>query len=232
MLGNFKRALVVVTGLMIFSSLSYALTPTNPQDPYENLNRHTFMMNDTLDRAILKPVAKGYNAVVPSVARTGIGNFFDNLSQIPTVINDLLQGQFSYAAADTTRFLVNSTLGVGGLIDIAKYMSMPMHSNDLGMTFAKWGYKSSNYYVIPILGPSTVRDTVGLFTNYEFFTVYPYVWPRSLRYGLLALDGLRQRASYLEFEGVIQQASIDPYAFQRDAYLQHRAYQIAQNDNR
>lgn len=194
---------------------------TNPQDPYENYNRHVFRMNDTLDRNFLKPVARAFNAL-PYPFPQGVRHFFDNLAEIPTVIDDLLQGQFYHATADTWRLGINSTLGIGGFFDVASKMSLKPHTNDFGLTLARWGYKSSAYFVIPILGPSTIRDAVGILPDYYAFSVYPHIYPWTLRYSLLGLNGLSMRADLLNYEGVLEEVSIDPYVFQRDAYLQHR----------
>jgi len=190
-------------------------------DPLETLNRHTFTMNDTLDKNILKPVAKAFNSL-PYPIPQSTAHFFNNLNEIPTVINDLLQGKFLYVANDSWRFFINSTLGIGGIFDVAAKMNLPPHNNDLGLTFAQWGYKSSAYFIIPILGPSTLRDGIAMVPNYYCFTVYPHIRPLSSRYILLTLNGISTRAQLLDLEGVAQTVSVDPYVFQRDAYLQHR----------
>lgn len=220
------KLLGVTVGITLLSQVACASsTATDPQDPFENLNRHTFKMNDTLDKAILKPLAQAYNALPPPIPNS-THNFFTNLSEIPTVINDLLQFEFLHATADTWRFAINSTIGIGGLFDIANKMGLAPHDNDLGLTFAKWGYKSSAYFVIPILGPSTIRDGVATVPNYYLFTVYPHITPWTSRYALLVLNGISQRQQLLGYEGVVAQVSLDPYVFQRDAYLQYRNAQI------
>jgi phospholipid-binding lipoprotein MlaA len=201
------------------------ITATDPQDPYENYNRHAFQMNDTLDRNILKPVARAFNAL-PYPVPQGVRHFFNNLAEIPTIVNDLLQGEFLHATSDTWRFAVNSTIGIGGLCDVASKMQLKPHDNDFGITLAKWGYKSSAYFVLPILGPSTIRDSIGVVPDYNVFSVYPYIYPLTARYGLIALNGVSKRADFLNFEGVVDQLAIDPYVFQRDAYLQHRQAEI------
>ncbi len=200
----------------------------DPRDPYENFNRHTYRMNDTLDRAILKPVATVYTKVLPHPLRQGVGNFFDNLAQIPTIINDLLQAKLKYTVSDSMRLILNSTIGIGGLFDVATHMGIAPHSEDLGLTLAQWGYHSSAYFIIPLLGPSTLRDAGGMVPNYYFFTVYPHI-NIIPRYALLALNGIDTRAQFLDYDNTLQMAAVDPYAFQRDAYLQHRAFLIAQN---
>lgn len=214
--------------LLLLSSTSYAADTTHSQDPYENYNRHAYMLNDTLDRVILKPIAKAYNYLLPKPVTTGINNFFNNLAEIPTVINDVLQGQLHHAVADTWRLAINSTVGVLGFFDVAVKTGLPPHYEDTGLTFAKWGYTSSNYLVLPILGPSTVRDALSFVPN-EAFSIYPYL-DSSISYPLTGLNLINKRAQLLNFENVIEQAALDPYAFQRNAYLQRRNFLINTNN--
>lgn len=225
------RLMVIITCTLLLSTAVYAAANSpNSSDPYENYNRHAFQMNQKLDKVIFKPVATAYNTVLPWPAKKGASNFFSNLNMIPTVINDILQGNIHNTASDTWRFIINSTVGIGGLVDVASSIGLPSHSEDLGLTLAKWGYKNSNYLVLPIFGPSTVRDAVALPVDYQITSVYPYIDPLSLRYSLISLNFTSVRAQLLDYEGVINQASFDPYAFQRNAYLQRRAYLIRQNN--
>ena len=198
---------------------------SNPDDPYETLNRETFKFNGAFDRTVLKPPAKLYKAALPPQVRLGISNVYDNLHMVPTVANDLLQGEWLFAIKDTWRFAINSTLGVAGVFDVAAKCSLPPHSNDLGLTFARWGDKRSPYLVIPFLGPSTIRDGVGMLYDYNVFTVYPYIRPYKLQYGLIGLRYIDLRAELFDTERLLQQA-LDPYSFVRDAYLQHRNHLI------
>ena len=216
----------LLTGLSLVA-ISYAYAADVPNyDPYETYNRHAYAMNETLDKAIFKPVAVAYKTVLPTPVRTGISNFFSNLGEIPTIINDLLQGKFEQASSDSWRFFFNSTIGIGGLIDVAEDIGLAHHSQDLGLTFAHWGYESSSYIVLPILGPSTVRDAFALPVTYSYLIVYPYIDDVRLRNSLLTLNFINQRAQLLQFDETIQQASFDPYTFQRNAYLQRRDYLI------
>jgi phospholipid-binding lipoprotein MlaA len=217
--------------LFFLNTANADVIPYNPQDPYENLNRHIFQMNDTLDRAFLKPVACFYNRFVPPPLRAGISNVFNNAAEIPTIINDVLQLKLLHTLQDTSRFFVNTTVGVGGVFDIASRGGLPQHCEDFGLTLARYGYKNSAYFVIPFLGPSTVRDAFAMIPNYELMTIYPYINPLSVRWGILALNGVTQRADLLNFQDVIDIASFDPYVFQRNAYLQHRNYTIAKNND-
>jgi phospholipid-binding lipoprotein MlaA len=209
-----------------------AWTHVDPQDPYENYNRHAFKLNQKLDRFIFKPIAKVYTNVLPFRIRQGINNFFINLDSVPTVINDLLQGKIYYAVSDSWRFLINSTVGIGGLVDVGSRIGLPYRPQDFGLTLAKWGYTSSAYFVIPILGPNTIRDTFAWPIHYSIFSVYPYINDIYVRNSLLGTYFINTRAQLLNFDQTIKQASLDPYVFQRNAYLQHRNYRIKQNQSR
>lgn len=224
-----KLKCILALSLLLSSPLALADEKANtPGDPLEGYNRGAYKVNDRLDRAILKPVAQGYVFIMPKIGQKGVHNFFTNLRLIPSFINDVLQGEIIQAASDGWRFLINSTVGVAGFLDIATYMDLPLHSNDVGLTFAKWGWTQSSYFVLPFWGPSTIRDVIGL-PFYLFMTVYPYIRPIEYAYGLAALDVIDQRAQFLDLDDVAKKAAIDPYAFQRDAYLQRRASLINPN---
>ncbi|STX52252.1 lipoprotein VacJ-like protein [Legionella busanensis] len=201
-------------------------TGTNPDDPYEPLNRKVHNFNMAFDATMLKPPAKLYTAVVPAPVRASVNNFYNNINMIPTVANDLLQADFNYALKDTWRFFINSTFGIGGLFDVANDFGLPSHSNDLGLTLAKWGHKKSAYLVIPFLGPSTIRDGAGMLGDY-FLTPYSYISFDNyiILYSLLGLRYIDLRAQYLDKERVLEEA-LDKYTFLRDAYLQNRNYRI------
>lgn len=199
------------------------------KDPLERFNRAMFMFNDKLDYYLIKPIAQLYNAIIPKPLNKGIHNFFNNLGEVPTIVNDLLQVNLYQMAKDTTRLTINTTIGIGGLFDIATRMHYPYFQNDFGLTLARWGYKSSSYLVLPFLGSNTIRDGVfGIPVDYFEFSVYPYVTPQSRRYQLLALFMIDHRANLLQFEPVLDEAAIDRYVFMRNAYMQHRAFQIEQ----
>jgi phospholipid-binding lipoprotein MlaA len=226
MLGRIAGLLFLLTGM------SPSFAQSTQEDPYESYNRHMFRFNQTLDKIFFKPVAKIYKTWVPWPITQGINNFFMNLEQIPTVLNDVLQGDLHHAATDTCRFVINTTLGIGGLIDVASKTNLPMHSQDFGLTLAKWGYKSSSYLVLPILGPRTVRDAISWPINYGVLSVYPYIHDLGWRNGLTAGTFFNTRVQLLDFEQTIQQVSFDDYTFQRNAYLQRRKYLITQNDKK
>lgn len=198
---------------------------TNPDDPYENINREIYKFNMAFDATVLKPPAKLYVAVLPAPVRAGVNNFYNNINMLPTVANDVLQREWQYALKDSWRFIINSTIGVAGIFDPASTFKLPPHSNDLGLTFAKWGDKHSPYLMIPFLGPSTFRDGMGLMFDYVFFTPYPYLQSSPLVYSLLGVRYVDLRSQMLDTERLMADA-IDKYAFIRDAYLQHRQYLI------
>ncbi len=219
----------VVSGLFLSGCVTKG---TNPDDPYEPINRKTHAFNMAVDSVLLKPVAKVYKTVLPSPIRAGINNAYNNVNMLPTVANDLLQAEGNYAIKDTWRFIVNSTFGIAGILDVASTFSLPPHSNDLGLTFAKWGDKKSPYIVIPLLGPSTIRDGMGMIYDYSFFTPYPYIRSNAVLYGLLGLRYVDLRSQMLETDRLLDEG-LDKYTFIRDAYLQHRNYLITgeQPDN-
>ena len=199
------------------------------QDPYEKINRRIFKFNQGLDKVALKPIAKVYDRLLPNRARWVINNFYTNINMIPTIINDLLQADLKHASQDAHRLVLNSTIGMGGIFDLATPNGFPLRSNDLGLTFAIWGDKQSPYVVLPFLGPSTIRDGMGMLFDYTFFTPYPYVPSRPL-YALLAVRYVDLRAQMLDTDRLVQE-SLDKYAFVRDAYLQHRNYLIQGEQN-
>lgn len=201
----------------------------NPKDPFEPFNRVMFNFNEALDKVILKPVATLYNKIVPKPLAKGIGNFFANMNMVPTVANDLLQANFYQATSDAWRLGVNSTIGVVGLFDFATDIGLEPNTEDFGLTLAQWGYKNSNYLVLPFFGPSTTRDTLGLPVNYFYLSVYPYIEPVNVRYRIYALGIVSRRADLLHYQGVFEQAAVDKYIFIRDAYMQRRAYLIQRN---
>ena len=205
---------------------------TNPDDPYEQINRKTHRFNMAFDSVLLKPAAKVYKAVLPAPIRAGVNNAYNNVNMLPTIANDLLQAEGHYAIKDTWRFIVNSTFGIAGILDVASTFSLPPHSNDLGLTFAKWGDKKSPYIVIPLLGPSTIRDGMSMIFDYSAFTPYPYIRSNAVLYGILGLRYVDLRSQMLETDRLINE-SLDKYTFIRDAYLQHRNYLITgeQQDN-
>lgn len=195
-------------------------------DPYEGYNRFMFGVNDAVDRAVLSPVARGYRAVTPQPVRSGIGNFFNNLRDLVSAGNNLLRLDIAKAGTDLVRFGLNSTLGFGGLIDIAGAAQMPNHKTTLGDTFASWGWKNSNYFVYPLLGPSTVRDAVGT-TISNLYPIEGVVFTHApTRWTAVGLKTVDTRAKLLELTDGVEQAAIDRYAYVRDAFMAARARQV------
>lgn len=193
----------------------------HPSDKYETINRKIFAFNVVADRLVLKPVAKAYDWATPKFAKRGVRNFFSNLGEINNIINDVLQGKGKQASNDTGRFLTNSTIGVLGLFDVANKIGLEKSDGeDFGQTFAKWGYTNSNYIMLPFLGPTTVRDGIGLPLD-SLANPVAYVDPRSAAYGLAAVDLIDTRAQILQAEEL---ASGDLYIFVRDTYLQRREF--------
>lgn len=200
-------------------------------DPYQTFNRHAFALNKEVDQDIYQPVAKSYKAVMPSYARKRVAHFFDNLSTVPVIINDFLEGKVYEGSCNMWRFFFNSTIGGLGFYDVATSMDLPATDADFGMTLATWGYQNTNYFVIPLLGPSTVRDAMGLGMDLQFFSVYPYIPEVPLRNSLIATNFIQARAQYLDFQSLADHAAVDPYVFERNAYLQRRNYVLSQNVN-
>jgi phospholipid-binding lipoprotein MlaA len=221
-----KKQLSLLAGIMVIAAFNQSYAASI--DPYEGFNRPVYRFNDFLDRLILKPVATLYNKIMPKPLNKGVSNMFSNLEMIPTVVNDMLQGNFYQSFSDTWRFGVNSTVGIAGFFDVGSKIGLNYNYEDFGLTLAQWGYKNSNYLVIPFLGASTIRDGIGVPVTYGM-TVYPYIKSERLRYSLLGTDIVSRRASALRFQGVMDQAALDRYVFVRDAYLQHRNSKIARN---
>jgi phospholipid-binding lipoprotein MlaA len=217
---------------LIFSThcLAADTRTVNPVDPYEPFNRVMFNFNDFLDRAIIKPAAIAYNKILPKPLVKGINNMFSNIDIIPTVINDVLQINLYQAVSDSWRFAVNSTVGIAGFFDPAQHIGLEPNAEDLGLTLASWGWKNSNYLVLPFLGPSTVRDGLAWPVNYQYMTIWPWLYPVHTRYTVYAVSLVSKRAELLRFGDVMDQAAVDRYVFMRDAYLQSRAYRIERNE--
>lgn len=194
---------------------------TNPKDPLEPLNRGVYRFNDALDKAVVKPVARGYNAVMPEPIKMMVSNFFFNLNDVSVAINDLLQFKFVQAASDIGRLLVNSTVGLLGLVDVASVVGLERHNEDFGQTLGRWGIGSGPYLMLPLLGPSSVRDGVGIYADARTGALQQesHVDRRNQLYAGGFLD---DRVRLLSRETVLDEAMIDRYSFIRDAYMQRR----------
>ncbi len=210
----------LITTVLVLAGCASSET-RDPRDPVEPFNRAMYEFNDTLDKVLIKPLARGYRAILPAPADKGITNFFSNLDDVGSAINNLLQFKLTRAASDTGRVLVNSTVGVLGFIDVASNMNLEKYGEDFGQTLGAWGVGPGPYIVLPVLGPSDGRDTVGLVVDWYTDPV-TYVDPARLRYGLIALRGIDKRADLLGASRVVEEAALDEYEFTRDAYLQKR----------
>lgn len=216
------KPLTIIT--MIFL-VGCSCAPLKKTDPLECFNRGVYGLNKGLDFILIRPTARIYQKILPSPVKVALGNFFQNLREIPTMGNDVLQGRWQDARIASTRFVLNTTLGLGGLLDVAETGGLKNHTNDFGITLANWGIVESIYIVLPILGPSTARDTVGLGVTY-YMSVYPYIHPPRLRYSLLGLTFIDARADFIRHEGAFVEAAVDEYKLVRDAYIQHRDFEI------
>jgi len=222
-IARFGAALIVTAAL----SACVTLAPSHrrsPQDPWESWNRGVYKVNDKLDRAVAKPVARGYVRVVPQPIRTGVSNFFSNLRMPTTLINDMLQGKFSAAGTDLGRLLLNTTVGLGGILDPATSAGLDHNHEDFGLTFGHWGVHAGPFVELPILGPSDLRDAPARAIEI-FSTPTHYVNNNWVSYGLFLPDLIDARAALLPLDETISHA-YDPYAVVRDAYLARRAYLI------
>jgi phospholipid-binding lipoprotein MlaA len=202
---------------------------TNPKDPFEKFNRAMFSFNDTVDRVALKPTATFYKNVTPSFVQTGVGNFFGNLSDLWSSVNNFAQLKGQDGMNDFTRFAVNSTFGLVGVLDIATPAGMHKHNEDLGQTLGYWGVPSGPYLMLPILGPSTVRDAAALpgdFWGDPWTHVNDIPW----RNGGILLRAVDQRAAVLDASNLLEDAALDRYEFIRDGYLQRRNSKVLDTD--
>lgn len=220
------KPLLAAALLLLSSGCATYSGPPHAQDPWETYNRNMYRFNMALDRAVLKPAAETYQSVVPEPARIGISNFYSNIEDVSNTVNNLLQGKVNTGLADLGRFLINSTLGLGGLVDIATAAGIEKSSEDFGQTLGVWGVPSGPYFVIPFLGPSSARDAPARYVDPRLF------YDRDIanvfvRNSLLALDVVRLRASVLRADRLLEEAGgIDEYAFVRDAWLQRRLKQV------
>ena len=198
------------------------LSADEVRDPYENFNRKTFEFNEKLDEKILRPIAKTYSKFPPKV-KNGVSNFFNNLEDVETSINQLLQGKPKKSINDISRFIINSTIGLGGFIDVASKIGLERHEEDFGQTLAVWGVGQGPYIMLPGLGPSTLRDTfsrpVSSFTSVTF-----HMTDADVNIALKTIDAIETRERLLDVESLL---SGDKYSFVKDAYIQSLNYEIA-----
>ncbi|MBS0366190.1 MAG: VacJ family lipoprotein [Proteobacteria bacterium] len=218
------RLLLIVCVALLTACATLPPGKRDPRDPWERMNRATFRFNDGLDRKVLQPVARGYRKVTPGFVRTGIHNFFDNIDYPIVMLNDLLQGQLKAFANDTGRFVLNTTVGLGGLLDPATAAGLDRNDRDLGQTLGKWGMHKGPYVVLPFFGPSDVRDSFGRLGD-AYSTPRMYIHNRWWNWGLWGLQKVDWRASVLDTTRLLEE-TYDPYAFLRNAYLQNRDFKV------
>ena len=218
----------VILSLLLTACAGTQSRDTDPEgDPWEGFNRKVYAFNDGLDK-VVRPVAVGYDKIMPDPFQRGVGNFFRNLDAPVTFVNQVLQGKFKQSGSSIGRFLINSTIGLLGFFDVATKMGVPFYNEDIGQTLATWGYEDSRYLMLPFFGPATVRDGIGRYTDSFYHPVGIYSreqgqwWPIAAR----AID---QRARFLKQDAELDQA-YDPYVLIRDVWLQNREYQIYDGD--
>lgn len=220
------RLLWIALVLLLHGCASTRTTAT--ADPAEPVNRAVFAFNRTADRVLLRPIARGYRAVLPDPAERGVSNFFDNLTTPVSIVNNALQGKGQTAGTETLRLLINTTAGVGGLFDVANEAGLPSRREDFGQTFARWGFGPGPYLMLPFLGPATLRDGIGTLGDAALHPLAHYE-NTSIRDKLIALEAIEARAGLLGVDQTLDEA-IDPYLFLRDAYLQRRDFLIFDGD--
>lgn len=208
--------------LLILGLLLPATGQAQTLDPWIDANRRVFEFNDFFDRILVRPVATTYTTFVPRFARQGIGNFFSNINDINVFVNDLLQFKFDAALSDSGRFLVNSTVGIGGLLDVASDLGLQKNEEDFGQTLGVWGVESGPYLVLPVFGSSNVRDAFGLVLD-TLFNPIQYQDEESVRYSLILLQEIDTRASYLALDELV---TGNRYLFFREAYVQRREFLV------
>lgn len=224
-----NRLTYLATAISLFLVLTgCSTTPStpDPSDPYQNYNRAVYSFNDGFYNYVATPINAVYTTALPDFARTGVTNAFSNVATVPDMMNDALQWNWRYFGKDTLRLILNTTLGVFGLIDVAGASGIPAHEQNFSYTLAKWGWVNSNYFILPILGPGTVSSAVATPVDY-FSSPLTYV-PSSNKWiwGLWGLDGLQVISNQLPSYNVINSTAVDPYVAIRNAYMQNRAFII------
>lgn len=225
-----RWASVCLTFLLVLLTGCATGPNANPKDPLEPFNRGVTRFNDVVDDAVLKPVATGYVNVTPELVRKGVSNFFNNLGDVWSFVNNVLQLKGEAAGDSLARVITNTMLGLGGLLDFATPLNIERHREDFGQTLGYWGVPSGPYLVLPILGSSTVRDTVALPADIGIGNAVSYVNNDAVRYGLTGLRLVDTRASLLRAGNLLSEAALDKYSFQRDAYLQARRSMVYDGD--
>ncbi|MCC8405049.1 VacJ family lipoprotein [Paraburkholderia sp. MMS20-SJTN17] len=220
----------IAVAVALLAGCTTVQTPTKG-DPFEGLNRTIFTVNDKIDQYALKPVAKGYVWVTPQPVRDSVTNFFSNIGDVYIAANNLLQLRIADGVSDIMRIVINTVFGVGGLFDVATLAKLPKHENDLGLTLGHYGVPPGPYLVLPLFGPSTVRDAVGSIGNY-YVNPISYIDPPGLSWALYGLNIVNTRANLLGAGEVLEGAALDKYSFVRNAFLQRRQYLLSAGGRR
>jgi phospholipid-binding lipoprotein MlaA len=207
--------------LACFALLGGCASTGNPRDPLEPVNRGIYTFNDGVDTVLLKPAAELYRGLLPQFVRTGVHNVFSNINDVIVALNNLLQAKFLNAVSDTGRIVVNTTVGLLGVFDVATHLGLEKHDEDFGQTLGYWGIGDGPYLVLPILGPSSLRDSVGVFVDFKTDPL-TYVDPTRDRNILWGVRAVNRRSELLDASKILETAALDPYQFVRDAYLQRR----------
>jgi phospholipid-binding lipoprotein MlaA len=233
---SFINTRLLMSSLVISSMIAGCATTstTNEKDDaWEGWNRGTQEFNDDVDKAVLKPMAKGYAAITPQFVNDGITNFFSNMNDIGVTVNDLLQLKMTQGGMDASRFLINTTVGVAGFIDVAKMIDLPKHNEDFGQTLGFWGVPSGNYLVLPFFGASSPRETVGAIGDallnpltYTFAVAGGGAAISAVNAGAKTVDVTDTRADLMTTEKIVDEASVDRYSFIKNAYQQRREYLV------
>ncbi|MGE5385211.1 MAG: VacJ family lipoprotein [Betaproteobacteria bacterium] len=217
---------MLVAGLAAMLLSGCATMANNPKDPHEGFNRAMFQVNEVVDAAVAKPLAKGYDTVTPLPVKAGVGNFFSNVGDLFIGVNNGLQGKPGDGASDIARLLINSTIGIFGLFDVASEMGFSKHDEDFGQTLAVWGVRDGGYLFLPVFGPRTVRDAGGMIVEGYADPVSWGIQRIPVRNSARVLRFVDVRASLLPSDKVVDEAALDKYNYIRDAYLQRRQNQI------
>tara|TARA_B100000900_G_scaffold322860_1_gene282326 strand:- start:91 stop:807 length:717 start_codon:yes stop_codon:yes gene_type:complete len=223
MLINYRNNLLITISILSLSTHAFG---DEVNDPFENLNRKTFEFNENMDEKILKPIAETYSELPPKI-KLGFSNFFNNLEEVDTFVNQLLQGKPKESINDFTRFIINTTIGLGGFIDVASKVGLERHEEDFGQTLAVWGVGQGPYIMLPILGPSTLRDTLSRPVS-SFLSVTFHMTETDVNLALKGMDAIETREKLLDVEALL---SGDKYAFVKDAYIQSMYYEIKDGED-
>ena len=223
MLINYRSNLLITISILSLSTHAFG---DEVNDPFENLNRKTFEFNEKMDKKILKPIAETYSELPPKI-KLGFSNFFNNLEEVDTFVNQFLQGKPKESINDLTRFIINTTIGLGGFIDVASKVGLERHEEDFGQTLAVWGVGQGPYIMLPILGPSTLRDTLSRPVS-SFLSVTFHMTETDVNLALKGMDAIETREKLLDVEALL---SGDKYAFVKDAYIQSMYYEIKDGED-